>query len=44
VLAAFRGYERTATTVADATVTPVVDDYLAKARRGATEQGYRVRA
>ncbi|QLH77309.1 hydantoinase/oxoprolinase family protein [Halosimplex rubrum] len=30
VLAAFREYERTATTVADAYVTPTVDDYLAR--------------
>jgi len=39
VLAAFREYERTATTVADATVTPVVDDYLARLDEGATERG-----
>ncbi|SFR91679.1 N-methylhydantoinase A [Halomicrobium zhouii] len=39
VLAEFREYERTATTVADATVTPVVDDYLARLDERATERG-----
>ena len=39
VLAAFREYERTATTVADAVVRPVVDDYLARLEAGATERG-----
>jgi len=39
VLAEFREYERTATTVADAAVTPVVDDYLARLDERATERG-----
>jgi len=39
VLAEFREYERTATTVADASVTPVVDDYLARLAERATERG-----
>jgi len=39
VLAEFREYERTATTVADAYVTPVVDDYLARLGERATERG-----
>ncbi|WP_436926600.1 hydantoinase/oxoprolinase family protein [Halosimplex amylolyticum] len=37
VLAEFREYERTATTVADAYVTPVVDDYLARLAERAAE-------
>jgi len=39
VLAAFREYERTATTVADVYVTPVVDDYLARLDDRATDVG-----
>ncbi|QIO22076.1 hydantoinase/oxoprolinase family protein [Haloarcula sp. JP-L23] len=39
VLAAFREYERTATTVADAFVTPVIDDYLGRLVDGATDRG-----
>jgi len=39
VLAEFREYERTATTVADAVVTPVVDDYLARLGERAAERG-----
>ena len=39
VLAAFREYERTATTVADVYVTPVVDDYLARLDDRATDLG-----
>ncbi|WP_436909168.1 hydantoinase/oxoprolinase family protein [Halosimplex marinum] len=39
VLAAFREYERTATTVADAYVTPVVDDYLARLDERAADLG-----
>ena len=38
-LAAFREYERTATTVADAYVTPVIDDYLGRLQRRASERG-----
>jgi len=38
VLAAFREYERTATTVADATVTPVIDDYLGRLEERAAER------
>ncbi|WP_459191877.1 hydantoinase/oxoprolinase family protein [Halosimplex sp. J119] len=37
VLAEFREYERTATTVADAYVRPVVDDYLARLTERAAE-------
>ncbi|WP_415380608.1 hydantoinase/oxoprolinase family protein [Halosimplex sp. TS25] len=37
VLAEFREYERTATTVADAYVTPVIDDYLARLTERAAE-------
>jgi N-methylhydantoinase A len=36
VLATFREYERTATTVADAYLRPVVEDYLARLVEGAT--------
>jgi len=32
------------TTVADATVTPVVDDYPARLDEGRPSEGYRVRA
>ncbi|MFB6307761.1 MAG: hydantoinase/oxoprolinase family protein [Haloarculaceae archaeon] len=39
VLAQFREYERTATTVVDAYVTPVVDDYLARLQSRAAERG-----
>lgn len=39
VLAEFREYERTATTVADATLTPVVDDYLDRLVDRASERG-----
>ncbi len=39
VLAEFREYERTATTVADAAVTPVVADYLERLERDATDRG-----
>ena len=39
VLGEFREYERTATTVADAYVTPVVDDYLRRLEAGARERG-----
>jgi N-methylhydantoinase A len=39
VLAAFREYERTATTVADAFVTPVLDSYLGRLVEGADEMG-----
>ncbi|MBV0923854.1 hydantoinase/oxoprolinase family protein [Halomicroarcula limicola] len=39
VLSAFREYERTATTVADAYVTPVVDAYLGRLVEGATDRG-----
>jgi N-methylhydantoinase A len=39
VLAAFREYERTATTVADAFVTPVLEDYLGRLASGADELG-----
>ncbi|ELZ30482.1 5-oxoprolinase (ATP-hydrolyzing) [Halosimplex carlsbadense 2-9-1] len=39
VLAAFREYERTATTVADAYVTPVVDDYLGRLTERAADMG-----
>ncbi|WP_135301986.1 hydantoinase/oxoprolinase family protein [Haloarcula amylovorans] len=39
VLSAFREYERTATTVADAYVTPVVDAYLGRLVEGATGRG-----
>ncbi|QPV64129.1 hydantoinase/oxoprolinase family protein [Halosimplex litoreum] len=39
VLAEFREYERTATTVADAYVTPVVDDYLARLTERAADLG-----
>ena len=39
VLAAFREYERTATTVADAFVTPVLDAYLGRLVTEATERG-----
>ena len=38
-LAAFREYERTATTVADAYLTPVVDRYLGRLEREAGERG-----
>ncbi|MFC7131821.1 MULTISPECIES: hydantoinase/oxoprolinase family protein [Salinibaculum] len=37
-LAAFREYERTATTVADAYVTPVIDAYLGRLERAAAER------
>lgn len=39
VLAEFREYERTATTVADAVVTPVIDAYLRRLEREATDRG-----
>jgi len=39
VLAEFREYERTATTVADAYVGPVVDDYLARLDERAADRG-----
>jgi N-methylhydantoinase A len=39
VLGTFREYERTATTVADAVLRPVVDDYLARLETGATDRG-----
>jgi N-methylhydantoinase A len=38
-LAAVREYERTATTVADAYVTPVIDDYLGRLSEAASERG-----
>ncbi len=38
-LAAFREYERTATTVADAYVTPVIADYLGRLAERARERG-----
>ena len=38
-LPAFREYERTATTVADAYVTPVIDRYLGRLETKATERG-----
>jgi N-methylhydantoinase A len=38
-LAAFREYERTATTVADAYVTPVIDGYVGRLQRRASERG-----
>jgi N-methylhydantoinase A len=38
-LPAFREYERTATTVADAYVTPVIDRYLGRLKTKATERG-----
>jgi len=38
-LPTFREYERTATTVVDAYVTPVIDDYLARLDAEATERG-----
>jgi len=39
VLAQFREYERTATTVADATLTPVLDDYLDRLTDRASDRG-----
>ena len=39
VLGEFREYERTATTVADAVLTPVIDDYVGRLVAGATERG-----
>ncbi|QGA83631.1 hydantoinase/oxoprolinase family protein [Halomicrobium sp. LC1Hm] len=39
VLSEFREYERTATTVADAVLTPVVDDYLDRLADRATDSG-----
>jgi len=39
VLAAFREYERTATTAVDAAVTPVIDDYLGRLESAAGERG-----
>jgi N-methylhydantoinase A len=39
VLAEFREYERTATTVADAYVGPVIDDYLGRLESRAAERG-----
>jgi len=39
VLATFREYERTATTVADATLAPVVADYLDRLTERASERG-----
>ncbi len=39
VLGTFREYERTATTVADATVTPVVDTYLGRLLEVTSERG-----
>lgn len=38
-LAEFREYERTATTAADAAVTPVIDAYVGRLTREATERG-----
>ncbi len=38
-VATFREYERTATTVADAYVTPVIDAYLGRLVRAATDRG-----
>jgi len=39
VLAEFREYERTATTAANAFVTPAIDAYLSRLAAGATERG-----
>ncbi|WP_440008387.1 hydantoinase/oxoprolinase family protein [Halomicrococcus sp. SG-WS-1] len=39
VLAEFREYERTSTTVVDAYVTPKIDSYLGRLTRDATEEG-----
>ncbi len=43
VLGEFREYERTATTVADAVLTPVIDDYVGRLAAGAAERGLPLR-